>query len=166
VTGRLRLLRTYARAVIAASFGFVLFAASPVAAAAVHTAEQVEALVKRAADHIQAVGPERAYVDFTRPDGGFVDGDLYIFCNSSDGISLAHGGNPKLVGKNLSAVRDSEGKLTTIEMNRVGLAQGHGWVDYFWPNPDTGRIQHKNSYVLRIDDRTVCASGYYMPDPQ
>jgi cytochrome c len=130
-----------------------------------HTADEVQALVERAAAHILAVGQARAFADFTRPDGGFTVGGLYVFCNSADGRVLAHGDNPKLIGKNLSGVRDAEGRLPTAEIFRVGQAQGQGWIEYLWPNMSTGRVQRKNTFVLRIDADTVCASGYYKSDP-
>jgi cytochrome c len=128
-------------------------------------AEDVQALVERAAVHIRAVGAAQGFADITRPDGGFIAGELYVFCTSTDGTSLAHGGNPKLVGKNFSAVRDGEGRLPNVEINRVGQTQGQGWVEYLWPNPQTRRVQRKLTYVLKIDSRTVCAGGYYRPDP-
>jgi len=89
-------------------------------------------------------------------------GELYVFCNSTDGITLAHGGNPKLVGKALSAIRDGDGAQPIITTNRIAETIGHGWHEYLWPNPQTRRIQRKVSYVLRVDDRTVCGSGYYL----
>jgi hypothetical protein len=129
------------------------------------TPQQVQALVTRAAAHIQDVGPARAFADFSRRDGGFVDGELYIFCDAADGTSLAHGGNPKLVGKSLIAMRDPDGIHTTAEIVRLGLTEGHGWLEYRWPNPATGLIERKKSYVLRIDDQTVCGSGYFETPP-
>ncbi len=134
-------------------------------AATAHTADDVQATVERAAAHIRAVGPARAFADITRPDGGFVDGELYVFCNSADGTVLANGGNPKIVGKNLSGVRDAEGKQPVLDGIRLGLAQGQGWLSYLWPNMQAGQVQRKIVYVLRIDDRTICGSGYYKPDP-
>jgi hypothetical protein len=127
------------------------------------TADEAQSLLERAVAHIQAVGPPRAFADITRPDGGFVRGELYVFCMTNDGVMVAHGGNPKLVGKNLLSVRDAEGTASTADIIHVGLTQGKGWVEYLWPNPATGRVQRKVTYVLRIDDRTVCASGYYKP---
>ncbi|HUN42062.1 MAG TPA: cache domain-containing protein [Acetobacteraceae bacterium] len=129
-----------------------------------HSPEEVQALVERAADYIREHGQQQAFADFNRPDGGFVDGELYIFCNDISGVQLANGGNPKMVGKNLSGLRDFEGRLTTADINRIGQTVGHGWYEYLWPNPAKGRIERKTTYVLRIDDRTVCASGYFKPD--
>jgi cytochrome c len=77
---------------------------------------------------------------------------------------LANGGNPKLVGRNLLSLRDAEGRLPIVDVNRVALGEGQGWVDYLWPNPQTKRIQRKITNVVRIDDRTVCGSGFYQPD--
>lgn len=140
-------------------------AAALLCPALARTAEETKALVDRAVAHIRAVGQQQAFADISRPDGGFVDGELYVFCDASDGTVLAHGDNAKLVGKNLLAVRDAEGKLPTAELFRIAQTQGQGWLEYLWPNSTTGRIQHKMTYVVRIDDRTICGSGYYKPDP-
>lgn len=131
--------------------------------AAADVAEDVKALVERAVAHIHDVGPERAFIDITRPDGGFVKGDLYVFCDDVDGIGLAHGGNPKLVGRAMMGIRDPEGTPTTAEILRVAKTEGRGWVEYLWPNPATWQIQRKVTYVIQVDARTVCASGYYKP---
>jgi cytochrome c len=130
-------------------------------AAAPRTSEEVVALVTRAVDHIKAVGAPAAFADFNRRDGGFLDGELYVFCNSADGVVLAHGGNPKLVGRNLTTVRDALGNHPVAEVDRIALTLGQGWHDYVWPNPATGQIQPKTSYVVRIDDNLICGSGYY-----
>jgi cytochrome c len=132
--------------------------------ASVRSPEEVQALVERAADYIQEHGRKQAFADFTRPDGGFVDGELFIFCNDAANIQLANGGNPMLVGKNMSAVRDAEGRLPASELFRIAQAKGRGWYEYVWPNPARGRVERKVAYVARIDDQTICASGYYRPD--
>jgi cytochrome c len=149
---------------LAGLLGVALIATASRSAAA-GAAEKVQALVERAAAHISAVGRDKAFADISRPDGDFVDGDLYVFCDSADGTVLAHGGNPKLVGKNLGGVRDAEGNQPILDGVRLGLAQGHGWHEYLWPNAQAGRVQRKVTYILRIDDRTVCGSGYYESDP-
>jgi signal transduction histidine kinase len=156
--------RAWIRAVRAALLAAAFFAAAGRSAQA-DTAADAKALLERAVAHIQAVGAARAYADITRPDGGFVEGELYVFCTTPDGTMLAHGGNPKLVGRNLMAIRDPEGTPTTATIIRVGQTQGQGWLEYLWPNPTTGRVQRKATYVIRIDERTICASGYFKPEP-
>jgi cytochrome c len=130
------------------------------------TAEQAQALAERAVAHIHDVGRERAFADFSRPDGGFVNGDLYVFCQDVSGVVVAHGGNPMLVGRNMADVRGPDGRLANVEINHLGLTQGSGWLEFRWPNPVTKRIELKAAYVLKVDDHTVCGSGYYKSSPQ
>jgi cytochrome c len=129
------------------------------------TAAEVQAFAERAVAHIHDVGRAQAFADFTRPDGGFVDGELYIFCQDVSGVVLAHGGNPRLVGRNMADVRGPDGRLANVEINRLGLSRGSGWLEFRWPNPVTKRIELKAAYVLKVDDRTVCGSGYYKGNP-
>jgi signal transduction histidine kinase len=127
------------------------------------TADQAKAFAERAVAHVRAVGEQQAFADFSRRDGGFVDGELYVFCQDASGVVVAHGGNPGIVGKNLIGVMDPDGRYPNAELNRMGLDHGAGWVRYRWPNPVTNRIAEKNAYVIKVDDHTVCGSGYYEP---
>jgi signal transduction histidine kinase len=135
-----------------------IFALSTTAQAA--TAEQAQALSEKAAAYLQQVGPEKAFADFTRPDGGFVNGELYVFCYDHDGLNKAHGGNPAFVGKNLLHVKDPDGKEANAMIVDVGFNQGKGWVDFKWPNPASKKIENKSAYVIRTND-AVCGVGYY-----
>jgi signal transduction histidine kinase len=142
----------------------VLVALAVAAPADARTADEAKALAERAVAHIKAVGRDRAFADFSRPDGGFVDGELYVFCQDASGVVVAHGGNPKLVGQNMAGVRGPDGRLANVEINRLGLTQGGGWLEFRWPNPATKRIELKAAYVLKVGDHTVCGSGYYKTD--
>jgi cytochrome c len=124
------------------------------------TPEEAKAFSERAATYIAQVGEERAFADFSRPDGGFVDGELYVFCYDHAGVNKAHGANPLFVGKNLLHIRDPDGKEPNAEIIKTGFEQGHGWVDFKWPNPTTKRIQQKSAYVILTND-VVCGVGYY-----
>ena len=53
--------------------------AIPMAARAA-TRDEAKAHSERAAAYIKQVGEEKAFSDFTRPDGGFVNGELYVAC--------------------------------------------------------------------------------------
>jgi cytochrome c len=128
---------------------------------AARTADEAKAFAERAVAYIKEVGAEKAFRDFSRPDGGFVDGELYMFCYSKDGVNKAHGGNPAFVGKNLLAVKDPDGVLANAEIIKKGLQDGSGWVDFKWPNPVTKKVEMKSAYVIKVDDDTVCGSGYY-----
>jgi signal transduction histidine kinase len=66
----------------------------------------------------------------------------------SKGMALAHGGNEKLVGKDMSAVKDANG--VAIVTGMVALAaKGGGWMDYDWPDPITKKISAKSTYARK-----------------
>jgi cytochrome c len=130
-----------------------------------HTAAEAQALVERGVAHLRAVGRNKAFADFNRGDGGYVDGELYIFCLDRNGIAVAHGGNPKMVGRGMPDVRGSSGQPIASEIVSLGLTQGQGWIHYSWPNPSTKRVEPKSTYVIKVDNETVCASGYYQGVP-
>jgi cytochrome c len=144
---------------VAASLAVVTLAADPGVAAAA-TAEEARAFSERAAAHIVQVGEEKAFADFTRKDGNFIDGELYVFCYDRKGINKAHGANPSFVGRNLLHIKDPDGAEPNLLIVKMGFEQGRGWVDFKWPNPVTKRIENKSAYVIRTND-VACGVGYY-----
>ena len=148
--------RTLAATAAALILGTLVIPATSQAA----TPDEAKALSERAASYVKQVGDEKAFADFTRPDGGFVNGELYVFCYDHDGVNKAHGGNPSFVGKNLLHIKDPDGKEANAEIVKVGFEQGKGWVDFKWPNPATKKIQPKSAYVIHTND-VVCGVGYY-----
>jgi cytochrome c len=144
--------------------GVALLAAA-VRPAVAGEAEDVQALVERAAAHIHSAGLAPALADFARPDGGFMKGELYVFCMHRDGLVLVNAGNPRLAGKVIMELHDKDGRPVIAEMINLALTQGSGWIDYVWPNPSTGHLQRKVTYVIKIDDQTMCGGGYYKPGP-
>ncbi|GAA4031400.1 cache domain-containing protein [Actimicrobium antarcticum] len=125
--------------------------------------EEAVALVKKAAAYLKENGKEKSFAEFNKPDGPFVDRDLYIFAYSAngDGTNLAHGANAKLIGKNLIDLRDADGKAIVKNFIEVGNSKaGNGWVDYKWPNPVTKAVEQKASYVEKVGD-VILGSGVY-----
>ncbi|RZI44625.1 histidine kinase [Herbaspirillum sp. HC18] len=142
-------------------FGLTTLAFIPASFAADKgTADEATALAKKAIAFIKANGKEKAYAEFTNPNGQFKDRDLYIFVVDFNGKTLAHGANPKLVDKNMIELKDADGKLFVKEFIDVAKAKGKGWVDYKWPNPVTKAIEAKSSYVEKVDD-VLIACGIY-----
>jgi len=150
------------RAVLSA-FAFALFAA-PLQAAEEHgTSQEAVALVKKAIDFYKKNGAEKTYQAINKQDPAFKTKDLYLFASPlKQGAPLAaHGANPKMVGKDLSQLKDADGNYFAQKM--IDLAQskeGKGWVDYKWPNPVSGQIEPKSTYVERVDD-IYFACGIY-----
>ena len=123
------------------------------------TAAEAEAMVKKGAAFIKANGKDKALKEFTEGTQ-FKKDDLYIFVLDSKGLTLAHGGNPKLVGKDMSGLKDASGKLFIKEIVDGANAKGSGWADYKWTNPTTKKIENKSTYFMKVDDM-VLGCGIY-----
>ncbi|WP_162913293.1 cache domain-containing protein [Rhodospirillaceae bacterium SYSU D60014] len=146
---------------VSAAFMAALLVSAMAVPAAANSAAEAKAFAENAVAHIKAVGKKQAFADFSRKDGGFVDGELYMFCYEKDGTNVAHGGNPAFVGKNLLDVKDPDGVQVNAEIIKLGMSQGTGWLDFKWPNPVSKKVEAKSAYVMKVDDKTVCGSGYF-----
>lgn len=143
---------------VALSLGMCMM---PAWAADKGTADEAVAMVKKAAALIKSAGKEKAYAAISDPaNKDFHDRDLYVYVYDLNGVALAHGNNPKMVGKNLMALPDSNGKLMIKEMVELAKSKGTGWVEFKWPNPVTKAIEQKAGYIEKVDDVMV-GSGIY-----
>jgi hypothetical protein len=125
------------------------------------TKDEAKALVEKAVEFLRANGKDKAIAEFNAKPGPFVDRDLYIvMANLSDGIRVAHGFNPKMIGKSLTEFKDVEGKPYGLEILDVAKTKGSGWVDYKFSNPITKKISDKTSYLVRVDDVVIFAGAY------
>jgi len=110
--------------------------------------DEAIALTNAAFEHIKKVGAEKAYKDFTTDKAAWSKKDLYVMVYDAKAIALAHGGNEKLVGKDMSAVKDANG--VPIVTGLIGLAaKGGGWLDYDWPDPLTKKLMAKSTYARK-----------------
>jgi methyl-accepting chemotaxis protein len=115
--------------------------------------EEVVLFVEKAAEYLKnSSDRKKVYEEMSDPHGRFVKGDLYIFVNTLEGITVAHGQNPKLVGKEMHELKDADGKFFIKEITEVAKTKGKGWVDYKWINPVTGKILEKTTYCQRAGD--------------
>ena len=122
--------------------------------------DDAKALVKKAVAYLKEHGKEKAFAEFNNPRGRFVKGDLYIFVNDFSGVTLAHGsGNTKLIGKNMIALKDPDGKYFIKELANKAK-EGGGWVEYKWTNPASKKIEPKMTYVEPFGDLAV-GCGFY-----
>ena len=154
-----RRLRAWPSGGLVAGCAALTLAACPLLSAAA-TPEQAKAFSERASAYIKQVGERKAFADFSRPDGGFVEGELYVFCYDRKGVNMAHGGNKAFLGRNLLHIKDPDGAEPNVMILKMGFDHGQGWVDFKWPNPVTKRIENKSAYVIRTND-VVCGVGYY-----
>jgi signal transduction histidine kinase len=146
----------------AAVLGLSMIAmSSPVLAADKGSKEEAVAMVKKAVALIKSDGKEKAFAAISDPSNTtFHDRDLYIYVYDLNGVALAHGNNPKMVGKPLIGLKDNEGKPMIKEMVDLAKSKGSGWVDFKWPNPVTKAVEAKSGYVEKVDDMLV-GSGIY-----
>jgi cytochrome c len=145
---------------IAATLFCTLALQVPAWAADHGSAAEATAMVKKAIEFIKANGKDKAYAEFSNPKGAFKDRDLYIFVFDMKGACLAHGANPKLIGKDLIQLKDAEGKYFIKDFVNTANTKGKGWVDYKWPNPVSKDIEAKSTYIEKYEDVMVGAGIY------
>lgn len=145
---------------MAALFFTALLASGSALASDHGTSAEAEALAKKAVAYIKANGIEKASEEFTNGKT-FKDRDLYVTFTELSGKVLAHGGNPKLVGKNLTGLKDSDGNPFFDMLNGIAKEKGQGWSsNYRFINPTSQKIEAKAMYVERIGDARVGVGIY------
>ena len=78
----------------------------------------------------------------------------------SKAVVLAHGANPKLIGKDILELKDADGKPFMKEIVTKAASAGSGWVDYKWVHPVNKEIQAKSAYFEKMDDMII-STGFY-----
>src|SRR5436190_16813174 len=139
---------------------FVLATAGPVLGAEWATRDEAQAMVKKAVAAIQQDGSEKAYKEISDKAGKFIDRDLYIVVYGLDGVVRAHGGNEKLIGKDMSDAQDVDGKFFVKERIELARQQPSFWQDYKFVNPTTKKVEPKQMYCQRLDETAVCGGVY------
>jgi cytochrome c len=134
--------------------------AAPAFAADHGTQAEATAMVKKAVAYLKANGKEKTLAEVSNNKGQFADRDLYISVYDLNGTVLAHGANAKLIGKDVSALKDADGKEFIKDIIGKAKSAGKGTSDYKWPNPVSKEIQAKTVYFEKADDM-VFSSGYY-----
>ena len=123
--------------------------------------ERAQALLGRAVAYYQA-NNDAAFATFSS-QGEFIDGDLYVYVLDTDGVMQASGGSSSaLIGRNVSNMKDSEGKPFFKEMIASAKASGFGMVEYHWLNRASFKVEHKKTYYQKVGDRIISV-GYYIP---
>ncbi|CAN7692236.1 cache domain-containing protein [Pseudoduganella sp. LjRoot289] len=141
----------------------LLLARAPALAAERGTADEAMAMAKKAIAYLKANGREKAFAEINNHAGQFVDRDLYVVVYDLNGKNLAHGQNPRMIGKDLIDIRDADGKSYMRERVELIKTKGKGWQDYKFLDPLTKKIEPKSMYVEKVDDLIV-GCGIYKPD--
>lgn len=146
-------MRNFGKILVAAT---LMFSTSALAQQRAGT-EEAKTMAIKAVEHLKSVGADIAYKSFTEKAPGWVDRDLYVFVIKDDGTVVAHGSSAALIGKNLSGLKDVDGKPFVKEMTAVKAAS---WVDYKWKNPQSGAVEAKTSYVIPISGGIIAVGAY------
>ena len=130
------------------SLGLSVYLAAP---ALTQTEADAQSFVKSAVAFAKVNGVSKLLKEVNSPTTQFRKGELYIFVLDMDGIIMAHGANPKLVGHDLSEREDANSVRYIQEFIKVADTKGSGWVDYLFPNPENGKVEAKTTYIEKVE---------------
>jgi len=145
-----------------AAIAVSLFSFNALAAEDRGTAQEAEALVKKAIVYYKKNGKDKSMAEFSKNPGPFVDRDLYVTVYTMNADSLSHI-NPKMVGKNMMDLRDADGKYHIKERMEAAQKGTSGWQDFKFYNPVSKKIEPKRMYWEKYDN-LVFAAGAYKPE--
>lgn len=93
------------------------------------------------------------------------DGKDYFWINDLQPRMVMHPYKPELDGKDVSGIRDPNGKQLFVEAVKVAKEKGQGYMDYFWPKYGADKPQPKLSYVKLFKQwGWVLGTGIYIDD--
>ncbi|MCP9758825.1 methyl-accepting chemotaxis protein [Aquitalea sp. S1-19] len=94
------------------------------------------------------------------------DGKEYFFVGDKSLHWIAHGVNPKLIGKDMHGVMTADGQDLGRLFDGV-LATGGGLVEFYWAKPGSDQPQAKLSYVQASPNwGWMVGTGLYLDDIQ
>jgi cytochrome c len=128
-------------------------------------AADAKALVQKGVAMVKSKGLDATIKAIGDPKGPFVKGDLYLFAGALDKVTLlAHPlAAQKLVGPDLSKMKDSKANFFFVKFKEVAQKPGSGWVEYMWPKPGAKEDSLKKTFVMRVPgQQAYIAAGYYV----
>jgi cytochrome c len=109
-------------------------------------AKQIVDSVNRAAALIEQKGKD-SFTAFRAKDSAWFKGDTYVFVYDLNGTVLCNPAFAAYEGKNLSGLKDPNGKPFVQELTNIAKEKGSGWVDYLLPKPGEVLPSKKISYA-------------------
>jgi signal transduction histidine kinase len=144
-----------------AALALLALATALPAAANDATKDDAVKMVKKGIAFIKANGTEKGYAEISNKAGQFIDRDLYLVVYGLDGKCLAHGANPRQIGRDLIDLTDVDGKYFIKERVELAKAKPAGfWQDYKFTNPVSKKIEPKVMYCERLGETAVCGGVY------
>ena len=120
-----------------------------------------KAFVRQAIALYDAVGLEDTVAYYNMPES--IDGQWYIFIGDEEDMMLAHAANPDLVGRPFSYATGPN-EYPAGSAVAASADQDGEWFSYTYPNPSTGGIETKHSWMVRHGG-LLFGSGWYEDGP-
>ena len=120
-----------------------------------------QAFVRQAINLYDAVGLEETVAYYNKKES--IDGQWYVFIFDEDSIMRSHAANPDLVGKHATEILGPNAYPAGAAVAASADEDG-GWFDYTFPNPATGAVETKHSWMV-IHDGLTFGSGWYERGP-
>jgi signal transduction histidine kinase len=122
------------------------------------TPDEAKEMAIKAAEYLKSAGTEKAFAEFDAKDNStWHDRDLYVTVQDSNGVMVAHGTNPGLIGKSVLELKDVDGKPFNHEIQAI---KDQGWVEFKWQNPMSKVVEAKRTYEVRVGEYIVGAGAY------
>ena len=118
--------------------------------------------VNEAIDRYESEGLDATLAYYNTKES--TDGQWYVFIIDGDDTMLAHAANPDLVNRPVSAATGPNG-YPAGEAVAASADEDGEWFDYTYPNPHTGAIETKHSWMVRHDG-LIFGSGWYERGPR
>lgn len=124
------------------------------------SADEAQALLKRAAELIVEKGVAQAVSLINVPDGDFHDRDLFVFGINREGILVFHSNAPQEAGHAMPMLTSSDGFLLTEALWRAADSDQE-WVEYESCHPETLEMMPKMACVHKVSDELLLSSALY-----
>ncbi len=120
-----------------------------------------QSFVQQAINLYDAVGLEGALDYYNSPDS--IDGQWYVFIFDENDVMLAYAVDLDVVGLHSSEI-DGPNDYPAGDAVVASAREEGAWFSYIFPNPDSGAIQAKHSWIVEHDG-LIFGSGWYEPGP-
>jgi len=145
--------------VIGTIAGAMLALAPSAFAQGVGTAAEAKAMIEKAVTELKA-NEAAALAKFNKPDGGFRDRDLYVYCfEKATGKFTAHV-NPALMGTDVRALKEKDGAPLGQKVFDAAKEGSLTTISYNFPKPGATEPSPKEAYVTAVGNQG-CGVGYY-----
>jgi cytochrome c len=147
------------------SFHLLIFHTTFSAAEEKAKPQEVVAKVREAAKFLSTAG-EEGVAEFADKNGRWGWKDTYVWVLKCDEMTnAAHPINPKLVGKNLAAMKDVRGNYLFVQLCEAAKNPQGGWIEYWWPKVGERTPSRKITFVLPVEGTPYqVAAGIYDDD--